>query len=214
MSRAARALAAIAALSLVAAACSDDEDDAATTEATAESTTADTDAPETTTAATTPPETTPETTEPTPETTEAEPETTEAPALGSVIDVLTEAGQYTKLLTYIEQAGMTEELSTRQVTLLAPTDDAFTAVEQGAAAGLLQDAPTLIQTLQGHVLAVPQDTEAISLFRNLLAINGASWAVVAGDPLNIGGANVVEPDIEADNGVVQGIDLVLLPAGG
>ncbi|HEY3485401.1 MAG TPA: fasciclin domain-containing protein, partial [Ilumatobacteraceae bacterium] len=179
-------------------ACSDDDDDAATTTEAPVETTADTEAPETTTAETTPVETTPETTEPAPETTEAEPETTEAPALGSVIDVLTEAGQYTKLLAYIEAAGMTEELSTREVTLLAPTDDAFTAVEQGAAAGLLQDAPTLLQTLQGHVLAAPQDTEAIRLFRNLLAINGASWGVTAGDPLNVGGANIVAPDMPAD----------------
>ena len=73
----------------------------------------------------------------------AQPETTDAPALGSAIDVLTEAGQYTKLLAYIEQAGLTEELATREVTILAPTDDAFTAVETGAAAGLLQDAPTI-----------------------------------------------------------------------
>ena len=196
-------------LVLVAAACSDD-DDAVTTEATVEETTADTTVPESTVAETT----TPETTEAAPETTEAAPETTEAPALGSVIDVLTEAGQYTKLLAYIDQAGMTEELSTRQVTLLAPTDDAFTAVETGAAAGLLQDAPTLLQTLQGHVLAVPQDTAAISLFRNVLAINGASWGVVAGDPMTIGGATVVAPDLAADNGIVHGIDLVLLPAGG
>ena len=64
------------------------------------------------------------------------------------------------------------------------------------------------------MLAVPQDTAAIALFRNVLAINGASWAVTVGDPLNIGGANVIAPDMQADNGVVHGIDLVLLPAGG
>jgi transforming growth factor-beta-induced protein len=72
-------------------------------------------------------------------------------------------------------------------------------------------APTS-NALRGHVLAVPQDAESISIFANVLEINAASWDVVVdGETLRIGPATVVTADIEADNGIIHAIDAVLLP---
>jgi uncharacterized surface protein with fasciclin (FAS1) repeats len=211
------------ALAFTLAACGDDDDDADTTavteatEATEATEPADTEPPATEAPTTEAPTTEAPTTEaPTTEapTTTAAPTTTEAePELGSIIDVLTEDGRFTTLLTALDAAGFTEELSTRAVTLLAPTDEAFTALGQPAIDALLADPAALANVLQGHVLPVPQDAEAISVFGNVLAINSSSWDVVVdGDTVTIGGATVIAPDLEADNGWVHGIDAVLVPA--
>jgi transforming growth factor-beta-induced protein len=204
MSRAPRLAAALCALTLVVAACGDDD---------ADTTPAATDAATDTTPAAT--EAAVETTEAAPETTEAAPETTEAASeLGTVLDVAAEAGQFTTLLAAVDAAGLTETLSTRtEMTLLAPTDAAFEALGQATVDALLADPAALSAVLQGHVLAAPQDAATIAIFQNVLAINGASWDVVSdGATLTIGGATVVQADIMADNGIIHALDTVLVPA--
>lgn len=206
------------ALSLVTAACSDDGDDAGTdttsevstetTEAATETTEA---APETTGAA---PETTaaaPETTEAAPETTEAAPETTEAAATATVVEVLTEAGTYTTLLAAADAAGLTERLAAGELTLLAPTDEAFAAAGH-TVESLSADPAATTALLELHLLPVAQHVSDISAFSNVLTASGAQLPVVAeGDVVTVGGATIVDPDREAMLAVVQGIDAVLAP---
>ena len=209
------------ALALTLAACGGDDDDAGdTTEATeateatesADTAPAETDAPTTEAPTTEPPTTEAPTTEA--PTTTAAPTTTEAePELGSIIDVMTADGGFGTLLAAIDAAGLTEEVSSRAITLLAPTDEAFAVLGQPAIDALLADTAALTDLLQGHVLPAPQNAETITVFNNVLAINGASWdVVVEGDTVRIGPATVIAPDLEADNGWVHGLDAVLVPA--
>lgn len=222
MSRAPRLIAALCTLSLVAACGGDSTADDTTT--TASPTTETTDAP---TEPTDPePETTePVTTEPEPETTESEPdpepETTEPvttepaddePEVDRVtlLGVAAESGEFTILLTAVETAGLTDELTTRDYTLLAPTDAAFEALGQETLDALQADPAALAAVLANHVLPMPQSTDDIALFRNVIAVGGASWVIQPGDPLVIGEATVIAPNIEADNGVVHVLDSVLI----
>ncbi len=217
------------ALAITLAACGGDDDDSS--EATDAVETVETEPVETEPVETEPVETEPPATEaPTTEapttdapTTEAPttdapttdaPTTTEAAAeLGSIVEVLTADGRFTTLVAAIDAAGMTDELSSRAVTLLAPTDEAIAALGQPAIDALLADPVALLDLLQGHVLAVPQDAALIGVFDNVLAINSASWPVVVdGETLMIGPATVIEADIDADNGVIQVLDAVLVAA--
>jgi transforming growth factor-beta-induced protein len=204
MSRTPRFLAALCALSLVATACGGDDDAApVTTEVVEETTTTEQ----------------PETTEPAPETTETTeaPETTttigDEPVFGTIIEVAEEAGSFTILLAAVEAAGLTETLATRTFTVLAPTDEAFEALGQEAIDALLADTELLTSVLLNHLLPLAQTTEQIALFNNVIAAGGSSWPVDAsGEQLNVGGANVIAANIETDNGFIQVIDTVLLPA--
>lgn len=200
------------ATTLLLAACGGDDDETTTTTAAAATTEA---APETTAAAdTTAPATTEAVVETTaaPETSEAAPETTEA-ALGSIVDVLTAKGNFTTLLSAVEAAGLTDTLASGKFTVLAPTDDAFAKVDPAALSALLADPATLTTVLQGHLLPVPQDAAAITVFSNVITAAGTSLPVVVdGDTVTIGGATVVEADIPADNGMIHAIDTVILPA--
>ncbi|MGD9703047.1 MAG: fasciclin domain-containing protein [Acidimicrobiia bacterium] len=207
MSRVSRLVPALCALALVAGACSDDGDETTDTGAVTE---ASTTAAATTTA---PATTAPATTAAASTTTEAEPTTTEAASLGSIIEVATENGEFSTMLSLIDAAGLTEQLETQQFTLLAPTDEAFLAFGQPAIDALLADQVALTALVENHLLPSPQDADLISGFMNVLTVAGASHVVDGADiaSLTIGGAPVVQPDIEADNGIVHGIGAVLVP---
>lgn len=141
------------------------------------------------------------------------PETTEAVALGTIIDVATEAGTFTTLLAAVEAAGLTEAVATGKITLLAPTDDAFAALGQDAINALLADPAALTAVLQNHILPLPQDVDTIGLFSNVVTQGGGSLPVTAdGDVVTVGGATITAADVMADNGIIQVIDTVLVPA--
>lgn len=138
--------------------------------------------------------------------------TTTAPSFGTLLDVAAAEGQFGTFLAAVEAAGLTEQLSGGQITVLAPTDAAFEALGGDAVDALLADPARLAEVLEGHVLPSPQDAELIAIFNNVLAVNGVSWDVSVDDTaLRIGPATVVIPDLVADNGILHGIDAVLLP---
>lgn len=202
-------IAALVCATVIPAACGSDDDTATTpatvdtTAVTTAATTPATDAPMTTEASTTQPAST-------------EPGTTDAPATnGSIIDVATAAGNFTTLLAAVEAAGLTETLSTSKLTLLAPTDEAFAKLGQATIDAVLADPAALTALLQNHVLPLPQDAKTISIFSSVVNLNGTSLPVVVdGTTVTIGGATVITPDIEADNGVIHAIDTVLVPTAG
>jgi transforming growth factor-beta-induced protein len=207
MSRVPRFAAALCAVTLVAAACGGDDDATPVTAppvttAPVETTEPEVTQPEVTTPEVTQPETTqPETTEP------AEP----GGEFGTIVEVAEQAGNFTILLAAVDAAGLTETLSTRDYTVLAPTDEAFEALGQDAIDALLADTEALTQLLLDHVLPLPQTTDQIGLFSNVLAVGGASWDIDdSGEQLRIGPATVIAADVQADNGYIQVIDTVLV----
>ena len=201
MFRAARLAPALLALTVVVAACGSDATEATDTTVVAAGQ-AGTDVPVVAEATTTV----------APATTEAP--TTTAAELGSIIDVATEAGTYTTMLRAIDAAGLTDMVASEQLTLLAPTDDAFAALGQPMVDALFADPAALTALVQNHLLPSPQDADMISGFLNVLTVAGASHAVAGTDvaTLSIGAAKVVTPDLAAGNGIVHGIDTVLIPA--
>lgn len=193
------------AATLTVAACSSDDDADSTTTAAAAAATAE--AATTTEAAAT--------TAPAETTTTAAAETTTTVAAGeTIIDVLTAAGNYTVLLGALEATGLIEELTARERTLLAPTDEAFESADPALIGPALEDPDALRAVLLDHVLPIPQTAAQIAIFNNVLTLGGASFTVATNNgDLFIGDALVVEPDLEASNGYVQGINRVLLRAG-
>jgi uncharacterized surface protein with fasciclin (FAS1) repeats len=152
-------------------------------------------------------------------TTESEPSTAEIPA--TVVDVAASDQNFSTLVTAVQTAGLAETLSGEgPFTVFAPVNDAFAALPQGTVDTLLQPAnrEQLTSVLTYHV--VP----AKALLGDLS--DGMTVTTVQGQPLtvNVTGAavtltdgsgntvSVVQPDIEAGNGVVHVIDGVLLPA--
>lgn len=144
-----------------------------------------------------------------------------------------EAPQFATLLAAVQAAdpAVLELLSDAEaeLTVFAPTDEAFAAVGEETLATVLADQALLTSILQYHVVpsivrpfAVLQDMDMMTA---AMGEDGLSLdSALEGQPLNvkvgmgdeglsitINGANVIVTDVDAANGVIHVIDAVLLP---
>lgn len=142
-----------------------------------------------------------------------------APA--TIADIAATTDGFSTLAAAVDAAGLTDALSEGNLTVFAPTDDAFAAALDAlglSAEELLADTDTLTTILTYHVIAGDFSSEdLLSLSTNggiteLNTLAGEPLSLaIEGDSVVIGGATVTMADIEADNGIVHVIDGVLLP---
>ena len=124
----------------------------------------------------------------------------------SVVDVARAGDEFGILLTALEAAGLTALLEGEgPYTLLAPKDDAFQKLPEGALQGLLSDNEKLASVLKYHVL--PGRVTAVDILQS------RELKTAAGQPLPTGDLSVTRADVPARNGVIHVIDTVLTPAG-
>jgi len=221
-----RGAVALAALSLVAAACGDDEDTspAASSEPAAADTSA---APATTEAMTTE---APSSSAPMMDSTEAcdadaivaavqggqEEGTLEGMTDDPVATAASNNPVLTTLVAAVSEAGLVDTLNGAEaLTVFAPTDCAFAALDPATMDAAMADPTGLLATVLGfHV--IPERLEAADLagMTELETFTGEILPIeVDGDTvtLNGGQATVVVPDIQTANATVHLIDAVMLP---
>ena len=140
-----------------------------------------------------------------------------APGPGNIVEVASEAGSFSTLITAVEAAGLVDALSdgSASLTVFAPTDEAFAALPEGTLDALLADPDALASVLTYHVLGSAVDvSSALDLAPTTVeTLNGAKVAVTTRNDQNlyVNFSKVVDYDIEASNGVIHVIDSVLLP---
>lgn len=134
-----------------------------------------------------------------------------------VLEAAVEAGGFSTLLDAALQAGLAETLATtNDITILAPTDEAFAAVENLDA--VIADKAVLTDVLKLHVIPsrylssdIPEGaTEVETLGGETITITNEGGAITVSTASG-STASVVTPDIEGSNGVIHGIDAVLMP---
>jgi uncharacterized surface protein with fasciclin (FAS1) repeats len=173
-------------LSLIGAACSDDE--------TADETTTTAAAEETTT-------------------TEAETATEDQ----TVVEIAQSNPDFSTLVDLVVQAELAETLSGEgPFTVMAPTNDAFAAVDEATLSALTAD-PTgaLTDVLTLHVIAGEVDAAAATAAAGTCVETlGGQVKVEATDDggLTFGGANIVSTDIVGSNGIIHVLDAVVTAA--
>ncbi|MCU0333590.1 MAG: fasciclin domain-containing protein [Chitinophagaceae bacterium] len=127
---------------------------------------------------------------------------------------------YSTLATLVTNAGLIDTLNgTGPFTVFAPQNSAFTGVTAptGAALRNLLQYHVIRGTVGGSVLTAQQ---AIALSNGnlvrLATMNGDSVFVRASSSAGvfINGVQVVQPDLSANNGVVHGINRILMPPVG
>ena len=116
----------------------------------------------------------------------------------------------------VEAAGMTDTLSgAGPFTVFAPTDAAFGRLPAGKLEGLLkpEHKDELAAVHKGHVINGRKSAADIGLWKSVKTLNGQSSPVVMSDGRpSIDGAQVTEPDMTSSNGIMHGIDKVILQA--
>ena len=133
----------------------------------------------------------------------------------SIVDVLAANPEYSSLVGLINQAGLAETLAdvTANFTVFAPNNAALAAADAELQAGFTANPVALAGLLQGHVHATTLTSADIVALdgTGLTMLDGFEdgISVVDGEVM-IGAAKVVEADMQATNGVIHGIDAVLL----
>lgn len=132
----------------------------------------------------------------------------------SIVQIAAANPSFSTFTKAVEAAGLTETLSAPGAyTVFAPTDEAFAALPAGTLEELMkpENKENLAKILKYHVL--PSKVASAE-------ITPGEVATVEGDPVNlevaegkvkVNGAEVIQPDISANNGVIHVIKLVILP---
>jgi uncharacterized surface protein with fasciclin (FAS1) repeats len=170
-------------LVFVAAACGDDEEDAA---------------PATTAA---------------PVATEAPTVTDMPVAAGDIVEVASTTPGFTTLVAALQAAGLVETLQgPGPFTVFAPTDDAFAALPEGALDALLlpENKDALVKILTFHVVAGKVMAADVTA-GEVPTVEGSNLTITTDGGVKIFDANVTQTDVLATNGVIHVIDQVLIP---
>lgn len=129
----------------------------------------------------------------------------------NLLERLRSRDNFTTLVAAIEAAELTEVLSgDRRLTIFAPTNNAFSALPDGALATLLQ--PESKQQLRELILlhTVPEALEAKDVLQRVSLQSAAGIPLeVDGETITINGSKITETDLIAKNGVIHTIDSVL-----
>ncbi len=142
-----------------------------------------------------------------------------AAAVGDVTVLASERDDLSTLVAAIEAAGLLETLQgDGPFTIFAPTNDAFEAYlgEMGMTIeDAVADTAALSALLTNHVVSAADDSAMVAgmVDNPFVSLAGNELPVtVDGDTITIGGAEIVEADIFATNGVIHVIDTVLAPS--
>jgi uncharacterized surface protein with fasciclin (FAS1) repeats len=130
----------------------------------------------------------------------------------NVVDTAMAAGQFNTFAAAITAAGLADTLAEKgPYTLFAPTDAAFKALPAGAYDALRKDTSRLKAVLSYHVIRGHFTAKDLKS-GEAMTLQGTNL-MVAGSPadLRVNEARIKECDFVATNGVVHGIDVVILP---
>ena len=139
-------------------------------------------------------------------------------AEGDIVIVAAGRDDLTTLVAAIEAAGLTSTLSSDgPFTVFAPSNAAFEDYlgEMGMTVeDALADTTFLSTLLQGHVVEAADDSSMVAgmVDNPFVSLAGTELPVtVDGETITIGGAEIVDADVFATNGVIHVIDTVLAP---
>lgn len=134
----------------------------------------------------------------------------------SIVDLITSDARFSTLATALDSAGLVTTLQgAGPFTVFAPTNDAFDALPQGTLNTLLvpENRDRLRDVLLYHVHEGALQAGAVTTMASVETLQGGTVPVMAQNgEVMLGNATVVEPDVQASNGVVHVLDGVLLPA--
>jgi uncharacterized surface protein with fasciclin (FAS1) repeats len=137
----------------------------------------------------------------------------------NLVDVLEAEGRFSVLLQIVRHDAAVRFFdfmtSNRDLTLFAPSDEAFDALPPAELQAILEDSDRT-RDLLAHHLAEPTlmltDLKARARSDDPLLSTGGCCLVrltLDGDRLMVNNATVVEADIEASNGVIHVVDQVI-----
>jgi uncharacterized surface protein with fasciclin (FAS1) repeats len=129
-----------------------------------------------------------------------------------IVDTAIAAGNFKTLATALQAAGLVDTLKGEgPFTVFAPTDEAFAKIPKADLAALLKDKARLTRVLTYHVVAGQVMAADVAKLSEAKTVEGQSVKIDTSSGVKVDGANVIQADIVASNGVIHVIDAVILP---
>jgi uncharacterized surface protein with fasciclin (FAS1) repeats len=131
-----------------------------------------------------------------------------------LIETANHAGNFRLFLQALEAAGLKDTLKeTGPYTILAPVDDAFVKIPQTKLHDLFksENRESLRSLLRNHIIAGDLPSRELKRHDEVRSMNGEELRIESRAGLWANEAQVITPDLKASNGVLHGIDTVLMP---
>lgn len=139
----------------------------------------------------------------------------ETMGVASIVDTAAAAGRFETLTQALQTAGLAETLQGEgPYTVFAPNDEAFAELPQGTLEDLMKEEnrERLRSVLMYHVASGDMRASDVTQQQSIGTLQGEPLAIERmGNEVRVDGATVVQPDIQATNGVIHEIDTVLMP---
>jgi len=136
-------------------------------------------------------------------------------SMKNIVETLETDGRFTTLVAAMKAAELNDTLSDTEstYTIFAPTDDAFKNLPSGTMDTLLKDPQgDLLQILLFHVVQGKMIAADLKQLTSVETLQGGSMPISVSDGvITLDSANVIIPDIECTNGIIYGVDTVMLP---
>ena len=131
-----------------------------------------------------------------------------------IVMTAVEAGSFNTLVAAVEAAGLVGTLKGKgPFTVFAPTDEAFAKLPAGTVESLLkpENKGRLVSILKLHVIEGRFYANDVFGASEVKPLGNKRLTIRKGEgKVNVEGANIVTPDIDASNGVIHIIDAVIL----
>jgi uncharacterized surface protein with fasciclin (FAS1) repeats len=130
-----------------------------------------------------------------------------------IVDTAVAADDFETLVTAVQAAGLVETLKgDGPFTVFAPTDEAFAAIPEADLNALLADKEKLTAVLTYHVVPGKVMAADVMGLDSATTVQGSDVDIeIVEGGVQVDGANVVQTNIEASNGVIHVIDAVIMP---
>lgn len=137
----------------------------------------------------------------------------------NIVETAQGAGSFGTLLAAAQAAGLADALATGEnLTVFAPTDEAFAALPEGTVENLLkpENKDQLVAVLSYHVLPRKLSSNMLpgrTIHVKTIKSSGDRLLSVtkSGGGVSVDEAKVISADVMADNGIIHVIDKVMLP---
>jgi uncharacterized surface protein with fasciclin (FAS1) repeats len=131
-----------------------------------------------------------------------------------LVETAKHAGNFRVFLQALEVTGLKEALQrTGPYTMLAPVDDAFLKFPINILHDLfkIENRDSLQSVLSNHIIAGNLLSRDLKTGNQIRSMMGDELRIDVRAGLCVNDARVITPDIKASNGVLHGIDALLLP---
>ena len=132
--------------------------------------------------------------------------------MATLIETAQSDGRFGTLVQALQAAELVDTLNgDGPLTVFAPTDDAFEQLDDEVLNTLMSDKDKLAKVLSYHVAQGRYTAADLEGSSRLTTLEGSDLQVSSETNLRVDEATIVQTDVEADNGIIQVIDQVILP---